>query len=291
MLNKNEVDGYSEFTKRCFLGKQLKIKALGLKMNRDPFKSVFYKDSIPDWYCPTCGKRLLKLLEDTLLFKETLESRVKRDRREDWYPDEEQYVYTCMFECSNERCKQIVASSGRGGVQEIPHQTREGKVQVEFIDYFEPKVFIPPLKIIDIPYDTPKSVRNELQYSFGLYFVDPGASANHARASLELLLNELKIKRFRIRQHKRIRLSLHERIGLLPIKYDSIKPLFYAIKWLGNAGSHGGSVMSKNDVLNLYEILSELLHSVYDNKQKGSKIWPGRLTNEKDQYLKPNKRL
>ena len=42
MQSENDVDGYSEFTKRCFLGKQLKPKALaGLQTIGAFFGKIF----------------------------------------------------------------------------------------------------------------------------------------------------------------------------------------------------------------------------------------------------------
>ena len=68
-------------------------------------------------------------------------------------------------------------------------------------------------------------------------------------------------------------LSLHDRISLLPKKYDNLKILFLAVKWLGNKGSHSDSSLKKDDVLDAYEIMQILLYEVYDtNKVRVNKI-------------------
>ena len=36
--------------------------------------------------------------------------------------------------------------------------------------------------------------------------------------------------------------------------------------WLGNAGSHEGTELSNNDVLDAYEIMEHLLAEIYNNK-------------------------
>ena len=60
-------------------------------------------------------------------------------------------------------------------------------------------------------------------------------------------------------------LSLHSRIKLLPKKYHDIQDIFMAVKWLGNAGSHSGTV-SADDVLDAYELMQKLLAEVFNDE-------------------------
>jgi hypothetical protein len=115
--------------------------------------------------------------------------------------------------------------------------------------------------------DVPEDVHHEINKSFSLLFADPASSANHIRVALEHLLTYLGIKRFNVKNKKRIMISLHNRIGLLPNKYVHIKEIFYAVKWLGNAGSHSNHEVSLDDVLDSYELMSELLIEVFDKKR------------------------
>ena len=61
-------------------------------------------------------------------------------------------------------------------------------------------------------------------------------------------------------------MSLHDRIKLLPKKYQDIQEIFLAVKWLGNAGSHSGTTVSSDDVLDAYELMEKLLTEVFDDK-------------------------
>ncbi|MBN4077968.1 DUF4145 domain-containing protein [Nitrospina gracilis] len=134
--------------------------------------------------------------------------------------------------------------------------------------FYTPKYFSPNLKIFKYPSKTPAEVKEELENSFALFFCDPSSSGNHIRIALENLLTYLKIKRYKDRAGKRTFLFLHSRIELLPRKYDDIRDLFYAIKWLGNAGSHSGKQVTADDILDAYELMEELLAEVFTQRSK-----------------------
>lgn len=236
-------------------------------MDRSKYTSIFTLDSLPNWFCPSCKKGYLKIADEMFVFDETKESRMNRNMQ-DWHPDETVYLYSCIFRCNNSDCRQIVTSTGRGGTFIEKSCDKNKKPIVKLVDYFEPRFFIPSLILFDIPENTPQSVKFEILFSFGSFFFDSNSAANHARIALEILLDDLKIRKTEGSLHKRYRLNLHKRIDLLPQKYDKVKPLFLAIKWLGNAGCHSGNRLTNNDVLDLYELMSDLLNTVYDTSSK-----------------------
>lgn len=252
-------------------------------MDRKIFKAVFYKSGLTMFYCPTCGKGFLKVKKDTFHYQETRDS-VKAHQHEAWDSEWVDYIYSCLFECTNTACKDTVSGSGVGSVMQDYYYDDEGKTNYEYSDYFRPQYFIPHLKFFKVPKNTPESVVNEINKSFSLLFINPSSSANHIRAALEHLLTHLKIKRFMTANGRRKYLSLHKRIGLLPKKYDHIKDLFFAVKWLGNAGSHSSFEVRLDDVLDSYELMSEVLEDIFSknrdkvkslakkiNKRKGPK--------------------
>lgn len=133
-------------------------------------------------------------------------------------------------------------------------------------DYFKPLFFNPHLKLIQIPEQTPEKVSDSLNESFKLFFSSPSAASNHLRAAIEGLLTDFKVKRYETSGGKRRIISLHRRINLLPGKFNDLKELFYAVKWLGNAGSHSGETLTVDDVMDAYEIIEHILAEVYDSK-------------------------
>ena len=234
-------------------------------MDRRALKFPFTLDSAPDWMCPTCGKAPLRIRKDSFSKEERSHSR--NHSHEAWEPEWIEYVYSCMLICSNDQCKEAVASSGIGSVDWSIEEDEHGVPDQLYEDHFRPKFFQPHLKIFQIPDDCPESVSMPLEDSFALFFAAPHAASNNVRIAIEALLTELKIRRFVLSGGKRRFVSLHQRIALLPPKYPHLKDLILAIKWLGNAGSHdGGDEVSLDDVMDSYELTEHILQEVYAPK-------------------------
>ena len=238
-----------------------------MSIDRTTFKSPFREKGSTNWNCPTCGKGLLKVKPGTFHSKETRASR-RAHPSVDWEPEWIEYVYSCLLECNNTACKEIVSSSGVGSVTQYLAQDEKGALYEDFDTRYSPKYFFPNLKIFNYQNNIPDEVTDELENSFSLFFCDPPSSANHIRMALENLLNHMKVQKYRIQNRKRSYLSLHERINSLPQKYHDIQELFMAVKWLGNAGSHSGKKVSADDVLNAYELMEKLLTEVFDEESK-----------------------
>lgn len=236
-------------------------------MDRDSYKRPFQKSKVTKFLCPKCGKGYLTAKEDSFLSHETKESMQAR-RHEAWDPTWITFVYSCLLECTNSACKETVASSGSGFIDDTYFLNEMDQPQIDFGEYFKPKFFYPHLKIFNIPESTPHVVVKEIDTSFSLVFSDPSSSANHIRVALEHLLTDLKIKRFKNKNGRRLFLTLHQRIDLLPSKYNHVKDLFFAVKWLGNAGSHSSHQVSIDDVFDSYELMNEILVEVFENKRK-----------------------
>ncbi len=236
-------------------------------MDRKLYKSTFGKVGLTTFHCPNCGKGRLKVQQGTFSQHETKSSRRSHGHEAfdfDWV----EFVFSCILECTNSNCKDVVATTGSGGVEQYYTSDEHGDYSVDYDDFFRPKFFYPHLKIFEPPAKTPESVSSEINISFSLVFSDPSSSANHIRIALENLLTELRIKRFNNSNGKRRFLNLHQRIDLLPTKYDHVKDLFYAVKWLGNAGSHSHQDLAFDDVLDAYEIISQILEEIYDDRKK-----------------------
>lgn len=235
-------------------------------MDRKLYKLAFRDTYNPSWICPTCNKGVLKIKKDTFHKAESATSK-KSHADESWDPLWVTYIYSCLLLCTNKACKETVANSGRGFVDVDYSYDEEGPVE-EWIELFRPKYFTPHLKIFQFPKSTPKDVSREIDKSFELFFADPSSSSTHIRIALEDLLTFLKIKRYEKKGGKQTFLSLHRRIDLLPKKHDHLKELFYAIKWLGNAGSHSTKKITEDDVLDAYEIMEEILVELFVKKSK-----------------------
>lgn len=234
-------------------------------MDRRTLKLPFTVEAPPDWICPTCCKAPLRIKPDTFSVEE---QRYSRDHSPPvWEPAWIKYVYSCLMVCSNDRCKEVVASSGIGSVDYVWHQEDEEVPEGTYTDFFRPKFFQPHLKFFPLPTDCPESVVKPLEESFTLFFSAPAAALHNVRIAIECLLTELKIRRFDSSRGGRRFVSLHQRIELLPQKYEVLKDLILAIKWLGNAGSHEGAAeVTMDDVIDSYELMEHILQEVYAPK-------------------------
>lgn len=151
-----------------------------------------------------------------------------------------------------------------------------------YYEEFQPRYFYPSLRLFEIHESAPSEVVQSLNRSFELCFSSPASALNHVRASVEALLTSLKIKRSALtNRKKKRRLSLHERIELLPKKFFDAKEMLLAVKWLGNAGSHGGHPVSADDVWDSYEILSEVFDLIYSLPVSKAKQLAKRINKKK----------
>jgi hypothetical protein len=186
-----------------------------------------------------------------------------------------------LLYCTNDKCKEVVALSGSGSVDYSVGEDEHGEPEQICEDYYRPKYFDPPLRLIAIPSSCPKSVSEPIGESFSLFFASPSAAANNIRVGIEQLLTELKIKRFNSVKGKRRFINLHIRITLLPSQYSGIKDLIFAIKWLGNSGSHSGESIGMDDVMDAYEFLEHILEEIYGKKAKKLKALAKKVNKKK----------
>ena len=84
-------------------------------MNRKAYKLPFTEKGLLRWMCTSCGKGLLRIKKDTFHAEETKDSK-RVPRYEAWNPDQIEYVYSCLLECTILACKDTVANSGTGWV-------------------------------------------------------------------------------------------------------------------------------------------------------------------------------
>ncbi len=248
-------------------------------MDRRALKIPFTRENPPDWLCPSCGKGLLRFVENKFQSEERKDSKDAHSH-EAWEPEWIEYIYSGLLQCKNDNCGEFVASTGTGTVDIDVQMGDDGEPEQIWSDFFRPKYFEPPLRMIDLPEECPRSVSEPLHESFRLFFSSPAAASNNVRIALEALLTDLGVKRFNTKNGKRIFLNLHSRISLLPAKYSELGELLLAIKWLGNAGSHADSVVTIDDVMDAYELIDHVLQELYTQKAKKAKAL-AKLINKK----------
>jgi len=221
-----------------------------------------YFSDAPDfeYLCPKCGVGFL--IPDQNTFKST-EPEYSRNAHshEEWDPNWITYRFTVTCVCTKKDCGEIAFVSGEGSVD----QRYADDGQPEYYDHFSIKSFFPTPRLCHIPVDTPAKVEECLEKSFSLYWVDTAAAANSLRASLESLLDELKIpSRKKNTNGETVYISLHSRLELWSASDREHAELCFALKEVGNLGSHGELVSAKHyfGSLAIYEhVLKELFEN------------------------------
>jgi len=235
-------------------------------MNKKTFISSFSEGQQPPWICPTCLAGNLHFIKNNFLHKEDFRSRKNSEEEDQFDPSRVTYVFSGLLRCTNDQCREIVSCSGTGTVEPIIF---EDEFKQDYQDNFHAKYFEPPLRIINIPTSCPQEVSAPLEESFSMYFISPKATLNNVRIAIEQLLTKIGVKRYSLnKKRKRILLMLHDRIKLLPVKYDHLKDQMLAVKWIGNVGSHSHEDVSSDNVLDTYEMVENILQEIYSPKAK-----------------------
>ncbi|UBQ39279.1 DUF4145 domain-containing protein [Acinetobacter johnsonii] len=145
----------------------------------------------------------------------------------------------------------------------------------QYYSYYLPKLFIPTIHFFNIPEKCPDNVKSLLIEAFSLTLQSPGSAANKVRAAIENILTEYGVPRYSRKNGKNNRLTLDSRIAKAKDKnavLGELENILYAIKWLGNAGSHANSEILQDDVFDAYELMSHLLSELYHSKADINKL-------------------
>jgi hypothetical protein len=220
------------------------------------YKTKFFLNERLYLPCPHCDNGMLKLDDKDFYFKMTEELK-RSSSQENKYLEMEniEYKFHGTFKCVG--CGEVVVSAGIGGMEE--DQVDENKFQ--FIETFYPKIFIPTIPLFKIDRKCPHSVRREIESAFALYWSDLPACANKIRIAVEQIMNDKKVKKvyFSERENKEKRYSLHRRIEIFGAtfpKYKDYVTALLALKYIGNDGSHIGS-LNTSDLVAGFELLEE----------------------------------
>jgi hypothetical protein len=227
-------------------------------------KNSFSKNQIPDWLCPSCSSGLMKIEPEQFHFEETQLSKSWHGH-DNWEPEFIQYRFHGTLKCKS--CGDFVSFLGTGGVDHVHYfDEYQNDYTEQYNDIFYPLFFNPPLPLFKVHKNCPDDIKNEIEDSFGLFWNDLPSCANKIRTSLEMLMNQQKIKKSFLQGSKRKKMTLHRRIEEFKKVQPEIAGFLLAIKWIGNTGSHPGK-LEKVDVLDAYELLEHSLNKLFDDTE------------------------
>lgn len=216
------------------------------------YMTGFKKEDDFPFNCPQCNRNTLFLRPENWLVSQTVASQIEMDKDYADYNDIE-YVFHTIYECCNPSCKEKVFVTGKGFVDLEPDFNND-EYDSNWVDLFVPRMIQPIVSFFEIPSKTPKKVAFSVKEAFDVVFHSTDFASNKMRTALEYLLtcNGIELK-----DKKGGYLKLHTRIEKIPennILYKFAEDLL-AIKWIGNAGSHG----DKEEKITLDIIMSEFL--------------------------------
>lgn len=235
-------------------------------MNRHLWQQNITLTYCPPWPCPICNEGTLALTKDSVQSKEGVRSQRARNH-DDWDPDWIEYSFTAWAQCTHSSCQQNFAIAGRGGITQMEVDGLDGP-DFDWLDVFEPLVCHPMPDIFVLPPKCSTEIAQELRGAFFLYWSQTAASANRLRVALELLLNHAGVQKTKKANNGQVNLSLHARLDIYAQKEQVVGSQLMALKWLGNSGSHGGGVVSREDLLDAFEIMEHALLEIIEKRSK-----------------------
>lgn len=247
-----------------------------MPIDRKKWNTTFV--DFPAWECPRCNDGRFIERPGAGFSEETASTRIIKDGP-DWEPDWFRHRFAKQFECSNEDCKEIAVVCGTSSPVELNDYDSQTQ---EWVDNYTVTSIDPAPCPITVPEETPAEVMFQIYRASTLYWVDANAAANALRKALEEIMNERKVaKRFTNRRGKHRWYTLHRRIELYGNTKPELEGILMAAKWLGNVGSHTEKNCSRDDVLDAFELMGEIISQIYDDTSKKIKTMANEIVRRK----------
>ncbi|MGO4246473.1 DUF4145 domain-containing protein [Paenarthrobacter sp. RAF54_2] len=174
-------------------------------------------------------------------------------------------TFVVRGQCENPKCRQAVHGTGDYSV-DYSQKTNQDDFEFtgpSYSPYYTVTHLHPPMLIMPIPVSAPSEVREGVLRASRVMFADPGLAATALRATVECFLTAEGIPvthstgKFR-KAHERIEEWRRADPGR-----PSVADLFFAVKWLGNAGTHEDSDLTTMEVLDGARVLDEAFHRLF----------------------------
>lgn len=166
-------------------------------------------------------------------------------------------------ECENPMCRQIVHGAGDYTVGFSPNSNLDYEYQPSYVHFYSVKQIHPSILIMSVPDSAPEVVREGILRASRVLFPDPGLAATALRATVERFLTSEDIAA--VGKSGQFR-SAHDRITEWKNVDESRSPiaeLLFAVKWIGNAGTHEVSDLTTAEVLEGAKVLNEAFHKLF----------------------------
>lgn len=219
--------------------------------------------------CPRCSKGRVRRGDNQIVLVEPHHS-VREHGNNDWDPDWIQMSFTTMLNCDNSNCGEVVAVSGRAGVEQYNHHYEcDGHLEDSgYHTWLQPVSMFPAPPLFPIAKNLPPKVKDELKLAFQLFWTDRSASTSRLRTSLERVLDAQGVATSEPDKSGKLRrLTLFERIDRFEhmTKDADIAESMTAMRVVGNIGTHGDEVV-EGDYFDLLDVYEDALAEIYDQR-------------------------
>ncbi len=175
-------------------------------------------------------------------------------------------TFVVRGQCENPECQQAVHGTGDYRVDYSQKSNRDYEFEnygPPYSSYYTLTHLHPPMLMMPIPKSAPDEVREGVLRASRVLFADPGLAATALRGTVERFLTSEGIVATRSTGQFR---NAHERINEW-LAADPNRPpvadLLFAVKWLGNAGTHEDSDLTTIEVLDGARVLDEAFHRLF----------------------------
>jgi len=263
---------------------QVETKQLQTRMIAEIIKKEKF-ENIPKFNCPRCKIGFFIPLSNEI--KEVEDGISKEANASDTQYYSGKFILT--MNCGNPDCEETATIIGKtdleykglydGGFDEFgqeipPHEMYSTNYKIQLIN--------PPINLIEIPINVSEKLRKTLKESFEIFWLDKKSCGNKIRNSIEILLDDLSVKRTVInKKRKRQKLRLHQRIEIYGRENSSLAQKLLAIKWIGNDSSHSRTAISDENIINAYKILEFGLEKIFNNTEKEINKLTNKINNKK----------
>jgi hypothetical protein len=235
----------------------------------------FTREKWPRLLCPRCGQGALKEQSggEGVSLVPAAECLRWRDDHPGWEPEWTYGYFHGVLVCSDDDCGEPVVVSGG---YKVECRCRAGgpdedEWEIDYAEILTLRQSVPAPRLMEIPKVCPDSVKDCIDSAANVLWVDPASAANRLRSAIEKLLDSQGIPRVRNVETSRgpvdRPISTHDRITKFKEGEPEAAKLLEAVKWIGNSGSHEGS-MEIEHVLTAVSLLEYVLNELYDNKKQ-----------------------
>ena len=247
-----------------------------MAIDRNLFDEKFTIATLSKIECPVCEHGYLELLDGSYRQYESAESKA-RSYDESIGVLWESGTFTCTLTCNNKRCQENIQLIGDlSDCLEWIVQTESGQPSQEVVTYLSPTSFSHPINIFKIHHHVPAQIKDAIQRSFRLFWVDESSCGNRIRTIAELIMDDFAISSTTEKNGKVKYLTLDARIEIFSEQYPSESELLHSIRWIGNASTHRETI-TKNDIIEAYEILELILDRLYNRDADRIKTLSGKI--------------